>query len=120
MDGHPSGFPQGAGGQNPAYRPAHRHPPTRAQGGADSPPTLLQQQLDGGRAARAYLHVGVRTWGQPLRAPGSGTKCKEHDGSRTEYTTQHLKTGHPLPQELPGQGDRDSRAERYEGRHHCG
>jgi hypothetical protein len=29
------------------------------------PPTLLQQQLDGGRAARAYLHVGVRTWGHP-------------------------------------------------------
>jgi hypothetical protein len=25
MDGHPSGVPQGPGGQNPAYRPAHRH-----------------------------------------------------------------------------------------------
>src|SRR4051812_34069167 len=24
MDGHPSGVPQGPGGQNPAYRPAHR------------------------------------------------------------------------------------------------
>ena len=27
MDGHTTGSPQGAGGQNPAYRPAHRHPP---------------------------------------------------------------------------------------------
>ncbi len=25
MDGHTTGSPQGAGGQNPAYRPAHRH-----------------------------------------------------------------------------------------------
>ena len=32
MDGHPSGLPQGAGGQNPAYRSAHRHPPRWGQG----------------------------------------------------------------------------------------
>ena len=25
MDGHTAGVPQGPGGQNPAYRPAHRH-----------------------------------------------------------------------------------------------
>jgi hypothetical protein len=29
MDGHTSGPPQGTGGQNPAYRPTHRHPPRR-------------------------------------------------------------------------------------------
>jgi hypothetical protein len=28
MDDHPSGYPQGPGGQNPAYRPTHRHNPS--------------------------------------------------------------------------------------------
>lgn len=38
MDGHPSGLPQGTGGQNPAYKPTHRR--TQPQTAAHEPPPL--------------------------------------------------------------------------------
>lgn len=80
-----------------------------------------QNQEGGDVYAKLIAASGPTGMGsQPPAPASSGTQGEEHDGRRTEHATHHLKAGHPLPQELPGEDDRDSRAERYEGRHHCG
>ena len=73
MDGHPSGPPQGAGGQTPAYRSAHRHPPRwgQSKGGAfvsafrvvgGCPPNCVGAGRRPVKRTPGALGVGIEEW----------------------------------------------------------
>ena len=80
MDGHTTGSPQGAGGQNPAYRPAHRHPPVRT---LESWAFVTDSRLVA-RCRAGLLSAGQR---RGKRTPGAlGVESPTPKGVRDEGT----------------------------------